>query len=140
MAVRFDGFASFLERKSGPVLLPGSFSIAAWIAPGNYPWRISPLLDMAPNPTEGFHLSLEAAGNIVFAAALGGAMIEVRSDPIPLTQWTHVAAADEAGKGLTLYVDGKLAAHTAHTSAFKPAPCGNAFMGRSRKAWAGAIR
>ncbi len=75
LAVRFDGFTSFLERKSGPVLSPASFSIAVWMAPGNFPWRISPLLDIAPNPTEGFHLSLEAAGNIIFAAALDGAMV-----------------------------------------------------------------
>jgi Concanavalin A-like lectin/glucanases superfamily len=142
LAVRFDGFTAWLERKAGPVLKPGSFSIAGWIAPGAYPWKVSPLLDMAPASEKGFHLSLEAQGNLVFAAALGGKMADVRSQPLPLTQWTHIAAVHEAGKGLTLYVGGVQVAHTADAGAFTPAPCGSVQMGKSREQWPGegAIR
>jgi Concanavalin A-like lectin/glucanases superfamily len=143
LAVRFDGFTSWLERKSGPVLSSGSFSLAVWIAPGCYPWRISPILDMSPAPGQGFHLSLEAEGTVVFAVDLGGGMVEARSPAaIGLTKWTHVAAVHEAGKGATLYVGGQQVAHAAHTGAFRPAPCGSVHMGKSREALTGlgAIR
>lgn len=143
LAVRFDGFTSYLERKSGPTLESGSFTIAAWIAPGAFPWRLSPIVDMAPKGTEGFHLSLDAYGHIVFAVALGNDMISVRStESFALTEWQHIAAVFEADKGLSLYVAGKLSASIPNTGVFRPTPDGSVFMGRSRKplTGTGAIR
>ena len=143
LAVRFDGFTSFLERKSGPALEPRSFSTAAWIAPGAYPWRLSPIIDMAPAANEGFHLSLYSSGHIVFSAALGTGIVSLRSpEPLALAQWSHVAAVHEAGKGLTLFIDGRQAASAASGDAFRPDGGGSVFMARSRQpqTGTGAIR
>jgi hypothetical protein len=143
LAVRFDGFTSYLERKSGPSLEAGSFSVAAWVAPGAYPWRLSPLVDMAPEGAEGFHLSLDSSGHIVFAAALGNDMVALRSpEALALTQWHHVAGVHEAGKGLFLYVNGGLAASISNAGAFKSSTDGSVLMGRSREplTGTGAIR
>jgi Concanavalin A-like lectin/glucanases superfamily len=143
LAVRFDGFTSYLERKNGPALEGGSFSVAAWIAPGAYPWRLSPIIDMAPSGKEGFYLSLDSSGHVIFAVALGQEMVSLRSpESLSLTQWHQVAAVYEAGKGLSLYVAGKLAASITNAGIFRPAGDGSVVMGRSREplTGTGAIR
>lgn len=143
LAVRFDGFTSFLERKRGPALDADSFTVAAWIAPGAYPWRISPIVDMAPAATEGFHFSLDSSGRIVFAVGLDGAMVPVQSpEPLALTHWHHVAGIYQKGKGLRLFVGGRQVAEFAHAGTFHPAADGSVFMGRSREqlTGSGAIR
>jgi Concanavalin A-like lectin/glucanases superfamily len=143
LAVRFDGFTSHLERKAGPAVAAGSLSVAAWIAPGAYPWRHSPVLDMAPGENQGFCLSLDSSGHMVFAIALGGTMVALRSpEALALNQWHQVAGVYEAGTGLSLYVNGVVVATLAHKGLFQPAADGSVLMGRSREplTGSGAIR
>lgn len=133
LALRFDGFTTWLERPNGPPLAPGSFTVAAWVAPGAWPWNLAPILDMAPSPGEGVHLSLDSTGRAVFAAALDDEAVTLRTpEPLPLTAWSHVAGTFEEGRGLRLLLDGRVVAEAAHAGAFRPAPDGSAVMGRSR--------
>ncbi|MDH4442453.1 MAG: LamG domain-containing protein [Rhizobium sp.] len=133
LALRFDGFTTFLERASGPALTSGSFSVEAWIAPGAFPWCLAPIVDMAPKQGEGFHLSLDAYGHIVFSVALDGEVVVVRSpEPLKLTTWHHVAGVYEAGRGLTLWVGGTQVTEQLHGGMFRPAVDGSAVLGRSR--------
>ncbi|WP_176556231.1 LamG domain-containing protein [Rubellimicrobium rubrum] len=133
LALRFDGFTTWLERPSGPALSSGSFTVTAWVAPGAWPWNLAPLVDMAPGQGEGFHLSLDSTGRAVFAVALDGAMVTLRTpEPLALSVWSHLAGTYEADRGLRLLLDGVVVAEIAHAGAFHPAPDGSVVIGRSR--------
>ena len=53
LALRFDGFTTWLARPEGPPLAPGSFTVAAWVAPGAWPWNLAPIRDLARREGEG---------------------------------------------------------------------------------------
>jgi hypothetical protein len=133
LALRFDGFTTWLQRPEGPPMASGSFTVAAWVAPGAWPWNLAPILDMAPGAGEGVHLSLDSSGRAVFAVALDGGAFTLRTpDPLPLTVWSHLAGTFEEGRGLRLLLDGRVVAEVASADAFRPAPDGSVVMGRSR--------
>ncbi|HEY3332271.1 MAG TPA: LamG-like jellyroll fold domain-containing protein [Capsulimonadaceae bacterium] len=94
-----------------------SFTVSLWIAPQRISGRwglVSKRVNNAPAP---FVIAVHD-GCVLFEAAdpSGQWPFNTRTAPVlAIGRWTHVAVVFEAGKGATVYIDGKPAARTVST-------------------------
>lgn len=116
-ALKFDGLSTFLARS--PAGLPSfadGFSIEAWIAPQEYSWNRTAVLNGA-----GSLLGIDDVGRVFLRAHAGGQWREcVSPDPVPILRWAHIAGTFDARDGLAVYVNGKKVAETPSTGKLDP--------------------
>ena len=108
--VYFDGYTD--EKKvTIPFQIEGSFSIEGWIAPLEYSYNISAIVNSQYKFQRGFLLGINHVGKLVGALSTGGEWHSCMSlETIPLLKWTHIALVYTDGEGVELYINGKLAA------------------------------
>lgn len=106
--LRFDGYTTEQEIT---MVLPenGNFTIEGWIAPLEYSYNVSAIINRQECFRRGFLLGINHVGQLVGCVAAAGQWHSCLSaDIIPLTTWSHVAMTYTQGHDLKLYINGKL--------------------------------
>lgn len=109
-ALLFDGFTTVIDRPAADAPhITGDFSVEAWVAQGAYPWNWCPIITQHRSEEAGYALSVGPRGQIRFQAAVDGKWQSCASEDwvLPLRKWIHIAGTFDAGKGITLYVNGE---------------------------------
>jgi len=120
--LKFDGFTSRVVRKASETLrLTGAFTIEAWIAPQEYSWNWTGIVDHDQEGQAGYFFGIDHLGRIGLHASLDGRWQGcVSKEPVPLLKWSHVAGVFDPQKGFAVFVNGRLAGSQAAQG--KPVP------------------
>lgn len=132
LPLRFDGYTSEQEILA---ILPGSGSltIESWIAPLEYSFNISAIVNKQKDFQRGFLLGINHVGQLVGSMAAGGEWQTCLSTAtIPLTQWSHVAMVYTQGVGLKLYINGEPCGEQLFSAASDLYPEGTLLLGRTQ--------
>ncbi len=134
-ALKFDGFTSGLVHAAGE--LPGfgpALTVEAWIAPQEYSWAWTGIVDHNQDDRAGFFLGLNHLGQVGFHAAVDGKWQGCNSkEAVPLLRWSHVAGTFDPAVGFTLYVDGQPAGRIETKGNFTAAEGIDLLIGRSHR-------
>ena len=121
--LKFDGFTSRLARpakelpKFGPAL-----TVEAWVAPQEYSWAWTGIVDHDQDARAGFFLGINHLGQVGFYAAVDGKWLGCDSkEPLALLKWAHVAGTFDPATGFKLYVNGQPVGANEAKGDFKPA-------------------
>jgi hypothetical protein len=113
--LRLDGFTTCLRHEAENTILPDDeFTIACWVALGNYPWNWCPVLTTESDEIKGCRLMIGPLGEVSMQCAVEGEWISCTSkqEVMPLRRWMYIVGVYRAGKDLELYVNGKSIAST----------------------------
>jgi hypothetical protein len=117
--LKFDGFTTAVVRqgRKAPKLDSGAFTIEAWIALGAYPWNWCPIISQEKNEEKGYYFGVDSQGHVGMRLAIEGRWVECKSENAPglkvglaLRKWHHVVGLYDSKSGITVYIDGKVAA------------------------------
>jgi len=111
--LRLDGFTTRIIRQQADVKNPGSeLTIEGWVALGEYPWNWCPFITTESDEVKGYRLMIGPLGQLSLQTAIGEQWISCTSanEIIPLRKWMHIAGVYVAGKEMSIYVNGLLAA------------------------------
>lgn len=134
-ALRFDGFTSRVVRKAAQTpRLAGAFTIEAWIAPQEYSWNWTGIVDHDQDAQAGYFFGIDHLGRIGFHASIDGRWQGcVSKEPVPLLQWSHVAGTFDPQQGFALFINGQLAGSQAAQGNPKPAENLDLVIGMSHR-------
>jgi hypothetical protein len=134
-ALRCDGFTSRVVRKAAHApRIAGAFSVVAWIAPQEYSWNWTGIVDHDQDAKAGYFLGIDHLGRIGFHAALDGRWQGcVSEEPVPLLKWSHVAGTFDPDNGFAVYIDGRLAGRNIARGKCTPAENLDLLIGMSRR-------
>lgn len=134
-ALRFDGYTtSIVCKPQDAPRLGNTFSIEAWVAVGAYPWNWLPIVEQRREDQAGYSFGIDSFGHFGLELAINGEWQRVLSKAqLPLRKWAEIAASFDANHGLTLYLDGKLAAQLSIQGSFEPAYREELRIGRVRE-------
>ena len=120
--LKFDGFTSRLSRpakdlpKFGPAL-----TVEAWIAPQEYSWNWTGIVDQETNHQEGFSFGINHVGQVGLGLAIDGQwQTVIPTQAIPLLKWSHVAATYDPAGVMSVFINGQLAGSRNVTGNFSP--------------------
>ena len=112
-AVKFDGFTTRIVRKAAdaPSLTDG-FTIEAWVVPQAYPWNWCAIVNQEKKHKSGYFFGIDDIGHVGLRLAIDGKWYECTSEKtIPfMEKWSHIAGTFDKDTGITVYIDGKVAA------------------------------
>ncbi len=133
--LRFDGFTSRVVRKAAESpRLTGAFTVEAWIAPQEYSWNWTGLVDHDQEEQAGYRFGIDHLGRIGLHGSVAGRWQGcVSKDPVPLLKWSHVAGTFDPQKGFALFVNGQLAGSQAAPGLLKPADNLDLLIGMSHR-------
>ncbi len=108
-ALKFDGFTSRVTPSTaGSMNIANGFTVECWIAPQEYSWNWTGIVDQEKDHKEGFSFGINHVGQVGLGLAINGEWQTFLSrDPVPLLRWSHVAATYDPAKGVALYVNGQ---------------------------------
>jgi len=108
-ALKFDGFTTRITHKADLTIgIENGFSVEAWIAPQEYSWNWTGLVDQEKDHREGFSFAIDYIGRIGLGVAIDGKWHELLSNnSVPLLKWTHVAAVFDPANGMALFINGQ---------------------------------
>jgi Concanavalin A-like lectin/glucanases superfamily len=138
-ALRMDGETSSarVPAVTAPHLTSAadsSFTLSAWVALNTYPWNWVPILDQRRDESAGYMFGIDSFGRPGLQLAVNGVwQFLTAKQPLPLKRWVQVVATFDPKQGITLYVDGRQAAHRPATGNFSPAYEEELLIGRVRK-------
>lgn len=122
-ALVLDGFSTWLRRDSGcaPLVLDeGTWS--AWIAPRSYPPQTAPIFEQR-GADAGYALELSRYGRWGMRVNIGGVWHALWApEPLPRSDWSHIAAVYTKDDHLRLYLNGReVASQTTFHGSISPA-------------------
>ncbi len=122
-ALVFDGYRTEIVRGARESPVSGDrFSISAWIAPQEYSWNQSAIVNRQQDFQKGWFFGINQIGQLVGSVAMdSGWMTCISQQSLPLLKWSHVTMVCDAGKGITVYINGAKAAETALSGHLVPA-------------------
>ena len=131
----FDGYTSRVTVPSRELPnIRGDFTIEAWIAPQEYSWDWSGIVDHGQDKRAGYRLAMDHLGRIALEACLDGRWDGLTtSNAVELLKWTFVTATYQKGKGFAIYLDGVLAASGSATGAVQDALDLDLFIGMAQE-------
>ena len=90
----FDGYTNRVTVPSRELPnIRGDFTIEAWIAPQEFPWDWSGIVDHDQDRRAGYRLAMDHLGRIALEACLGGRWSGLTtSRAVDLLKWTFVTA------------------------------------------------
>ena len=108
-ALKFDGFTSRVTPSTNVFIsITNGFSVQCWIAPQEYSWNWTGLVDQEKDHKEGFSFGINHVGHVGLCLAINGEWQSFLSkEPVPLLRWSHVAATYDPAKGVALYINGQ---------------------------------
>lgn len=133
--LKFDGFTSRLVRaaKDLPQFGP-ALTVEAWVAPQEYSWAWTGIVDHDQDARAGFFLGINHLGQAGFHASVDGKWLGCDSqEPLALLKWAHVAGTFDPASGVTLYVNGQRVGTKAAKGNFKPAEGLDLFIGMAHR-------
>jgi len=133
-ALQCDGFTSRVTFGNDTVpSLTNGFSLETWIAPQEYSWNWTGILDQAHEQREGISLGINHLGQVGLGLALDGSWQVLVSDaPVPLLRWTHVAVRyDPAVARVDIYLNGEAAGSHDIAGALTPSATAEVWIGMS---------
>lgn len=100
-ALLFDGFNTEIIDSIGEEMK--KISITGWIAPQEYSWNKTPIIDM-----DNIFLGIDDVGHIIGIIKDENDTVECKSRIcIPLLKWSHVAMTVSPGKDVSLFINGE---------------------------------
>ena len=134
-ALLFDGFTTRVVRPAASVPpLTRGWTVEAWIAPQEYSWARTGLVDLDQDGRAGFSFTLNYLGQIGLHAAVNGQWQGCESkEAVPLLKWSHVAGTFDPETGFALYVNGRLVAQKAAKGRLNSAEGLDLFIGASHR-------
>ncbi len=135
-ALEFDGYTTELSREGKDVpALGNAFTVSAWVALDYYPWNWLPVVDQSEFQQVGFSLAIDAFGHVGFGASVDGTWKQaISEESLPLKKWVHLTGTFRGDSGLTIFIDGKEAAHLNAPGNFWQARTAALILGRVRQA------
>ena len=108
-ALKFDGFTSRVTPSTNVFIsIMNGFSVQCWIAPQEYSWNWTGLVDQEKDHKEGFSFGINHVGHVGLCLAINGEWQSYLSkEPVPLLRWSHVAATYDPTTGVALYINGQ---------------------------------
>ena len=106
----FDGYTNKVTFLSDNLPeIKGDFTIEAWIAPQEYSWNWSGIVDHTQDKRAGYTMSINHLGQIGLYAQIDGNWTGLTtSESVDLLKWTCVTGVYDSRKGFSIYFDGKL--------------------------------
>jgi hypothetical protein len=156
----FDGYTNRVTVPSrGLPTIRGDFTIEAWIAPQEYswnwsgivdhsrmmtsdaewmyfkdPWNEAGIVDRSRGKRAGYRLGMDHLGRISIEACLDGRWEGLTtSKAVDLLKWTFVTATYRKAKGFAIHLDGVLAASGSAKGAVQDAPDPDLFIGMAHE-------
>ncbi len=135
-ALEFDGYTTEVSREGKDVpALGNAFTVSAWVALDYYPWNWLPVVDQSEFQQVGFSLAIDAFGHVGFGASVDGTWRQaISEETLPLKKWVHLTGTFQSDSGLTIFIDGKEAAHLNAPGNFWQARAAALILGRVRQA------
>ncbi len=133
MALKFDGFTSYIERALKNFQEPdGPLTVESWIALASYPWAWSPIADCSQDELTGFFFGINNEGHIGMKIAAGNSWLEIETESVlPLTKWAHVCAVFIPGEKVSIYINGEEAVSEKIKGSYIPTGYGKLTIGRN---------
>jgi hypothetical protein len=134
-ALMFDGYFTDLSvaPEQSPVL-SDRFTISAWVAPQEYSYNLSAIINRQQNFQKGYFFGINHIGQLVGSLALeSGWTTVISTRPLPLLQWSHVAMVYDGTKGITLYLDGQEVGHKTVTGSLVMADAAPTIIGKTQE-------
>jgi hypothetical protein len=135
-AVKFDGFTTRIVRQAGDApRLEDGFTIEAWVVPQAYPWNWCAIVNQEKEHKVGYFFGIDDIGHVGLHVAIDGKWYECNSEAsIPfMEKWSHIAGTFDKDEGVTVYIDGKVAAKKALEGALTFAGDMDLQIGRNHK-------
>ncbi|MCP4311763.1 MAG: LamG domain-containing protein [Bacteroidetes bacterium] len=109
-SLSFDGYTSKVSMAASELPhLTENFSIEAWIAPQEYPWNWSGIVDHDQDKKAGYSLSINHKGKIGLHACIDGSWVGlVTNESVELLKWTCITGVYRKDKGFSIYFNGEL--------------------------------
>ncbi|UCE08232.1 MAG: LamG domain-containing protein, partial [bacterium] len=126
-AALLDGYTAYMEIKGDNIPdVENEFTVEAWIALGAYPKNNCPVVNHRRSVADGYYngysLEIDALGRLVLVMATRGKNeIVMTTNTIPLNKWTHIAGTYSQEQGISVFVNGRIAASRKTDARFKPA-------------------
>ncbi len=97
-ALRFNGYATWVEGSLSATLPTDQITVTAWIAPEVFPFSSAAIFTNVSGNT-GVYLGIDKFGRIEIGATVNGFFSQkISADKIPLWQWSHIALTVNTGK------------------------------------------
>jgi len=108
-ALVFDGYRTEIVRKHPAAeTLAGAFSITAWVAPQEYSWNLTAIINQQENFEKGYFFGIDHVGRLVAGIAMQDGWKKcISQHALPLLEWSHVAMVFDPATGLHLHLNGK---------------------------------
>ena len=108
-ALKFDGFTTRVTHTASDTFnIEEGFTVEAWIAPQEYSWNWTGIVDQEEDHKQGFSFGIDFLGRVGLRMAVGDKWQTVASDEsVPLLKWTHVAGVYNPSSGMTLFINGR---------------------------------
>ena len=134
-ALLFDGY--FTEYSVAPEQSPvmgDRFTISAWVAPQEYSYNLSAIINRQQNFQKGYFFGINQIGQLVGSLALeSGWTTVISTSSLPLLKWSNVAMVYDGTKGITLYLDGQEVGHKAVTGSLVTADAAPTIIGKTQE-------
>lgn len=131
--LRFDGYTTEREMT---IVFPenGGFTMEGWIAPVEYSFNVSAIINRQKNFQRGFLFGINHIGQLVGSVASDGRWHTCLSTKsIPLAKWSHIALTYTSDIGLKLYINGELSGELALSTPLDLYPEGIMIVGRTQE-------
>jgi len=109
-SLSFDGYTNRVTVPASELpQLDGDFTIRAWIAPQEYSWNWSGIVDHDQDKKAGYSLRINHLGQIGLHANIDGEWQGLVTDKnVDLLKWTQITGIYEESKGFSVYFNGVL--------------------------------
>jgi hypothetical protein len=106
----YDGYTNRVSLPAADVpRLTSDFTIEAWIAPQEYSWNRSGIVDHDQGKRAGYSMVINHLGQIGLYAHIGGEWQGLTTGKsVELLKWTHVTGVFDHQKGFAVYFNGGL--------------------------------
>jgi hypothetical protein len=133
-ALEFDGYSTRIVRVAKNVPPLGDrFSVSACVALNNYPWNWVPIADQSAESQVGYFFGIDAFGHVGFDVAVNGVWQQlISSQKLPLKKWARLSGTFDSKSGMTIYINGEVAATLQATGHFAQAVGADLIVGRVR--------
>ncbi|HIJ71512.1 MAG TPA: LamG domain-containing protein [Planctomycetes bacterium] len=135
-AIKCDGFTTHIIRDSADApSLKDAFTVEAWVAPQAFPYNWCAIVNQEKDHKAGYFFGISELGQIALNISVDGKWFECATEKkIPfMTKWSHIAGTFDNSKGITVYIDGEVAAEQRTTGKFTPAADTDLQIGRNHK-------
>ena len=135
-AVKFDGFTTHIVREAAEApRLKDAFTVEAWIGPQAFPYNWCAIVNQEKDHKAGYFFGVSELGEIALNLAIDGEWVKCATEKkIPfMTKWSYIAGTFDKDEGITVYIDGEVAAEQRTRGKFTPAEDMDLQIGRNHK-------